>query len=455
MDDPITNPMPDDTTTTTPQLPYGATFLEPNPQPGGDPVAGYEYLVSGDYIGSGIPLDIFTSIIPPVENTLGRTGDNATIAPTYTAFTHSNGTKVVSANCLQCHGANLHGEYMVGLGNINADFTIDQTTLVTVAQTLLDNSDPTPEEIEAFEYFKQGALATGSKIITEVVGANPADRLFEILGAHRDPNTLEWQEDEYFPISNTVVPNDVPAWWLLKKKNAPLYTGMARGNWGKTFMAASTLTLENLEEAEEIQSKFDDVIAYLYSIEAPEYPYAIDESLIQQGKSVFEQNCSGCHGTYGATDAEDTYPNLVIAGEVVGTDPTGLNAGESYSTFIDWYNSSWFNQGELRASLEPTDGYVAQPLDGIWATAPYLHNGSIPTLYHLLKSDARPEFWRRTKDSPYDEEKVGWEFTEETDKTDRYTYDTNIPGYLNIGHTFGDGLSEEDRMAVIEYLKTL
>jgi hypothetical protein len=67
---------------------------------------------------------------------------------------------------------------------------------------------------------------------------------------------------------------------------------------------------------------------------------------------------------------------------------------------------------------------VAPPLDGIWATAPFLHNGSVPTLEELLDSRTRAP-------------------------------DPGRPGYSNAGHTFGDPLTAADRRALIEFLKTL
>ena len=106
----------------------------------------------------------------------------------------------------------------------------------------------------------------------------------------------------------------------------------------------------------------------------------------------------------------------------------------------------------------PTDGYVAPPLDGIWASAPYFHNGSVPTLYEVLKSTARPEVWARTGISyDYNWEKIGWNYSTDPKGKDyrKWTFDTTVPGYGNGGHTFGDKLTEEERWAVVEYLKTL
>lgn len=99
---------------------------------------------------------------------------------------------------------------------------------------------------------------------------------------------------------------------------------------------------------------------------------------------------------------------------------------------------------------------MAPPLDGVWATAPYLHNGSVPTLRALLESSTRPRFWRRDFDSSvYDKEAVGWPYETLDSAEDAATYDTTQTGYGNLGHTFGDPLTATERVAVIEYLKTL
>lgn len=98
--------------------------------------------------------------------------------------------------------------------------------------------------------------------------------------------------------------------------------------------------------------------------------------------------------------------------------------------------------------------YKARPLDGIWATAPYLHNGSVPTLYDLLLPAAqRPKsFGLGTR--AYDPAKVGYAATA---ADNRFTYvTTDIEGNSNAGHDYGAGkLADADRWALLEYMKTL
>jgi hypothetical protein len=109
-------------------------------------------------------------------------------------------------------------------------------------------------------------------------------------------------------------------------------------------------------------------------------------------------------------------------------------------------------------------GYQAPPLDGLWATAPYLHNGSVPTLTTLLKSSTRPARFTRppsTDFAHYDRVNVGWRFevveSSRTLKPDesRSVFDASRFGLGNGGHTFGDALDDRERAELVEYLKTL
>ncbi|KIG13522.1 hypothetical protein DB30_07970 [Enhygromyxa salina] len=95
--------------------------------------------------------------------------------------------------------------------------------------------------------------------------------------------------------------------------------------------------------------------------------------------------------------------------------------------------------------------YKARPLNGIWATAPYLHNGSVPTLYDLLLPPAsRPTKFVLGR-REFDPNKVG--FVSEGDEP--FVVDTSVTGNGNGGHEYGVTLSDADRWALVEYLKTL
>ncbi len=424
-------------------------------QRNGDPTAGREYLLNGNYISSGIPLTLFTQVIgSDPENVLNRTGDNATIPPEFTAIDADNGVRVVAPNCMQCHGQKINGDYILGLGNSLGDFTNNGAALMPLIDAgILALYGPNSDEAEAFARFRRGTLVTGPNIITEVVGVNPADKLTQVLVAHRDPQDLSWLSDAQFPYDTEVIPTDVPAWWLMAKKNAEFYTGSGRGDHAKISTAAALLTLTDSSESRTIDQHAANVMVFIKSIEPPVFPEATNPILVEEGKILFENKCASCHGNYGANES---YPNYIIPLDEVGTDPALADAHFALADFENWYNQSWYSVTAPSARFETEGGYVAPPLDGVWATAPYLHNGSVPNLWTLLKSSERPTFWRRTmNDQDYDLSLVGWIYTVETSKTDVNTYDTHLLGYGNGGHNFGDALSDAQRTALIEYLKTL
>ena len=108
----------------------------------------------------------------------------------------------------------------------------------------------------------------------------------------------------------------------------------------------------------------------------------------------------------------------------------------------------------------PLLAYKGRPLTGIWATPPYLHNGSVPTLYDLLlPPDQRPQsFFLGSRE--FDADKVGYVTAQSPDNNFLYrTRDEGgriIDGNSNAGHDYGNAnLSEEERRALVEYMKSL
>jgi hypothetical protein len=252
------------------------------------------------------------------------------------------------------------------------------------------------------------------------------------------------------------------------KKNALFYNGMARGDHRGTMMLATSVCVDTVAEAERIDRFFVDMQAYLRTLRAPDYPFPIDGDLAAEGAPVFAEHCAGCHGSYSAVESEETYPNLLIPLSVVGTDPVVANAGVVHAPeLVEWYNDSFY--GSI-TRFEPMDlesgvvGYMPPPLDGIWATAPFLHNGSIPTLAQLLDSETRPQAWRRTsyESTDFDQTAIGWPHTvidipqsEAAEEDQPHIYDTRHWSQSAAGHTYGDVLRESERQALLEYLKTL
>jgi mono/diheme cytochrome c family protein len=218
-------------------------------------------------------------------------------------------------------------------------------------------------------------------------------------------------------------------------------------------MASNLLTVNDTAESREVDGHISDVLAYIYSLTPPKYPQQIDKGLAKTGSLLFIRNCSKCHGNYG--NGGD-YPNLLIPETSIKTDSFLYKSNYQNPQFVSWFNNSWFAKGDHPAMLQPFDGYIAPPLDGIWATAPYLHNGSVPDLEAVLNSRLRPKYWSRDFDNPeYDYEKLGWKYKEETAPAGKSVYNTDLAGYGNYGHYYGDQLSDKERKAIIEYLKTL
>lgn len=425
----------------------------------GDAAAGWQALIENGYVGCGVPLEAYSQVQGPAPVSMRLPdragGPNETMPYNLTVFTTARGVDVVAPNCLQCHAESLRGELVIGLGSHTADYTDDLSTYADLACALVD--DPTAQE--ECQKWRDRVVAVAPYTDTDVIGVNPADNLAAVLFAHRDPETLAWHDEPMLELPpEIVVPVDVPPWWRMQKKHAMFYVGAGRGDHARIMMTASTLCVDTVEEARQIDEYFPDVRAFLLSLVPPEWPFAVDADLAATGQELFEASCARCHGTYG--DAAD-YPNMIVGLDEIGTDSTlALGAAQFAGEFVSWYNNSFY--GEI-SHLAPAPGYVAPPLDGIWATAPFLHNGSVPTLAALLDSSQRPRYFRRSFDtSDYSETTVGWNYLTldgGQDSVDRdikhEVYDTDLLGYGNGGHTFGDDYTAEERAAVLEYLKTL
>jgi mono/diheme cytochrome c family protein len=420
----------------------------------GDPSAGFQYLITGDYIGSGVPMDIFPEGMTnrSVDPVLQRSGINENLPHIVTAFKAANGVPVMNGNCFTCHAGQIGDEVILGLGNPFSDFTNNLTPAAKIldlgVQLKFGKNSP---EWEAYESFSQYFEAIGPYIQTAKVGVNPAARLAEACAMYRDPEDLSYTYNPTYPMHRYTLASDVPPLWNVKKKNALYYTAVGRGDFSKLIFQASVLGIPDTVAARKAVTNFVDVVAWLKNLTPPPFPGETDPTLAAKGAIIFDQHCAKCHGTYGA---EESYPNKVVSLSLIGTDPYYASYAVE-APIVEWYNKSWFATSSPTSWFEPVAGYIAPPLDGIWATAPYLHNGSVPNLWTLLKSSERPTRWdRNPQTAEYDYELLGWKVTD-SEGNSKFSYDTDLPGYGNQGHTFGDQLENYERKAVIEYLKTL
>jgi mono/diheme cytochrome c family protein len=210
------------------------------------------------------------------------------------------------------------------------------------------------------------------------------------------------------------------------------------------------------------QPRMRDVMDFAFDrYEPPPFPGAVDAALAARGQELFAAHCQSCHGKYEESQGRVrlvSFPNTRAA---MGTDRARLDA----------INDAWL--GTLTSTAlgqvlhaERADEYVAPPLTGLWATAPYFHNGSVPTLWHLMHPEQRPARFM-VGGHALDYAKGGIAGAPGADGTYRFPegyapwveptlFDSTTPGHGNAGHERPfDKLDEEQKRALLEYLKRL
>jgi len=350
--------------------------------------------------------------------------------------------KGITNDCLLCHAGRVAGQTIIGLGNSSLDM-----------QLMFD-------DIAAQSKFPIKAPVQFSNVRGTIDPVNPTT----FLMTFRDYD-LSLTGNEYGLEFTKDVSSDPPAWWLLKHKTTRNWTGTANVNWIRLDMVNLLTPLNPPERIKKHETTFADIHAFIMTVEAPKYPFEIDSALAEKGRGLFNENCARCHGTYGP---RGKYPNKIVALDVIGTDPTLANAITNKNR--EAFNKTWFAQEKTVDGgvyqVSEVIGYQAPPLDGIWATAPYFHNASAPTVFHVLNSKERPKIFTRNYRSEvedYDADRVGLKITVLEGPPDsalpnherRRIYDTSQLGLSNSGHRFGDDFTVDERRSVIEYLKTL
>ena len=252
---------------------------------------------------------------------------------------------------------------------------------------------------------------------------------------------------------------DLPSVWLQKQRehmhlhwdgNNTKVTERNRSAAFGTGAYPATLDRESMARTQ----------AYLDTLKPEPYPDPIDRVKASRGEAVYRELCAGCHGPDGARfQAGQGALGTVTPIAKIGTDRHRL---DSYTEELALNQSLLYagtpDPSERFANFRKTYGYANMPLDGIWLRAPYLHNGSVPTLRDLLEPGAKRKKTFFRGGDLFDSVRVGFvEAAEGRGNQPPFLYDTALPGNGNQGHEgkmYGTELPALDKDALVEYLKT-
>lgn len=386
-----------------------------------------------------------------------------------------DGSRVVGINCMACHAGVVHGQVVAGLINNH-----------------MNQSNPRKVHTRGDNFGPYGVWNLLARL------SDPAKEGLTLAKGKTELQSLF--------ASVELAPVDGMPWWLKKYKTHDYWYGETGDNPAASFAINFTTPHAHMNEhhAEHVQV-VDKALAFAMETQSPVFPNSLDAELVRKGADLFHgrtrpidstgfTSCKTCHGTY---TKKASQPDLSRPGSWtvdyhfshilrnVKTDTAYNTVLQKFKPIIEHssdlvtYYKSIGAPSELipYASVPDKEGYVAPPLVGVWASAPYFHNGSVPTLDSVLNSGERPEIWARDNRDPhaYDLERVGMTYQpltrEEFEKsvaaaagksflskeaiTLSTIYDTQGYGHGNTGHTFGDRLTADERRAVIEFLKSL
>jgi mono/diheme cytochrome c family protein len=216
-----------------------------------------------------------------------------------------------------------------------------------------------------------------------------------------------------------------------------------------------------LAEASGNADAVTDMFHFIRDYRPPPFPGRLDSTLAARGAPLYASQCASCHGVVrdaGGRLELATFPNAVVSQSEMGTDAT--YSADATSSLLQRLRAGYARY----ATVDSTGKYAAPPLAGLWATAPYLHNGSVPTLWHLMHPGDRPQRFD-VGGHRLDFDRVGIDLAQAGDDTMRYPegytpwsrpmlYDTRTPGRRNTGHAKEFGrLTESQKAALLEYLK--
>ncbi|MGV8988825.1 MAG: hypothetical protein ACOH2H_21435 [Cypionkella sp.] len=249
------------------------------------------------------------------------------------------------------------------------------------------------------------------------------------------------------PWDDTTGNTKFPALWQLGSQTPRLYHSAGEAKTLYAVIATSALGIGSLP-GKGFADRNKWLESFIATLKPPPYPTPINQTLAAQGQTIWQQRCAACHAEGG------TRTGTVIPLSEIGTDPEHIHGWRQDNA--DRMNTVVHLLGATDSEVQGAqDGYVAKPLVGVWLLAPYLHNASVPTMWDLLLPPAaRPKVFFSGYDV-VDFNRLGFIATGTEAERQGFRFNTTLRGNGNGGHDYGTDLSDADRKALIEFLKTL
>jgi hypothetical protein len=354
-----------------------------------------------------------------------------------------------------------------------------QTRIAELEKHYAVNATEVPYGHGRLDAFGQifNAIAVEALNMPENIRAPNAPTSYPVLWDASHLNVVQW---------NASAPNKEPG---------PLFQNAitALAVYGTVSVPKDKLTYESSIRI----SNLGDIQRDFYQLVAPQWPVeiagALDAEKVVVGKKLYDQHCLECHSIVDPTDKKRKLQAVLTPYKKVGTDPlmvenfiqhkvkSGLLEGDKAMVLFGdklpaetspldlvthvatgaLFNQPWQTTKALFKEYRSNDAppeqtvfnsYKARPINGIWASAPYLHNGSVPSIYDLLLPAAQRPVTFYVGNIELDLVKVGHVYSEAPNTS---FYDTRLRGNSNAGHEYGTQLTDEERWALVEYVKNL
>lgn len=499
---------------------------------------GLSHVFAGSLFRAGIPLSVFLEIQKPAPGTLSQPSDFALeqfttygrlpspqkrkegkipFVPVSLGISifQREGVALINENCFSCHAGVVRGIVTAGLGNSH----IDQASVYSDIQKLFSfassqrprRSEKEEQELhDLIEYLKTTLAPTLKYAKSRGDNVGPYG-VWKMVSRFIDPENkglLTYPSTESAPLDSwfdslrlpTIDPNP---WWHLKYKTTCYRYGDAGPYDASHFSLNFTQPHSRVNEEHKAHvERVSKVLAFARETTSPSYPEPLDAEKVEKGRKLFhgeipitngnKLSCYRCHGVY---KRNEQFTDLSTPGgwlvRYETKHPMNIGTDLAHSDLLMKFERleeigkqlEKFYEKEGDTSLTPRfhiprdKGYLPPPLVGVWASAPYFHNGSVPTVELVLNSKKRPAIWKRENRDPfaYNLEELGLkysivtpaeyeEFSRSVENDDplspssldfRAIYNTRDFGRSNQGHLFGDAMADEERKTVIEFLKSL